>query len=220
MKKSTKNERQVLRLMAEQVRSESEIAERLVAENPGLHPITAYIMASDQESANLFGARFLEGEATFAQAQALIGSYARFGWAVEQYQAGRVGADEFFAALPELWTGSDPDDTDLRFYAIWKEAHERNGGVVCDSDQHLPSGSFPIYRGQMPDAELGFSWSTSLDVARKFARGAGARVPQPGIVYQARVQAPAVLAYLTARGEDEVIVGPGMVRNLTNLGGV
>jgi hypothetical protein len=74
--------------------------------------------------------------------------------------------------------------------------------------QPLPGkGPFTIYRGVAGNGQArrvrGFSWTISLQRAKWYATRLG--LPNPA-VYQTVVKADAILAYVTARGEDEMIV--------------
>ena len=202
------------------IEEESIEVERLIRENAGLNPLTAFIMAQDICAGKRVDLLFRDGKMDFNRACFLIGSYARFDFAVRWYKDGLIEADLFFQELPELWVGSDPDDTNLEYYAIWMEARKRNGNQpVCDGSP-LPVGRYNVYRGQLENQMIGFAWSLDYEVARRFAKGAGSRVPQDGVVYKAEIDASMPLAYLTARNENEVIVGLDLVQNLKNMGKV
>jgi hypothetical protein len=66
-----------------------------------------------------------------------------------------------------------------------------------------------VFRGQMPDDPFGIAWSLSEETARRFAHGVGVRAPTPmGVIYQGVIIRSRVMAYLTERGEQEVILCP------------
>jgi len=107
---------------------------------------------------------------------------------------------ELIEMLPDLWRGSDPDDTDPQYLRLWKTAWLANGRRTVRDGPHLPKGrTVRCYRGQDADAPLGIAWSLDRRVAEKFARGAGTRQSnRSGMVFETEVPRTAVLAYLTA----------------------
>lgn len=130
---------------------------------------------------------------------------------------------EIFPILCELWRGSDPDDTDPRFEDLFKRAKSYTTRVTPMYDAvPLGSGTDPItvYRGEpgillhaRPDQIGGLSWTTDINTAIKFATGATMRSPHPvGTVLKGEVRYEDVLAYITGRGEWELIVPPEDVR--------
>ena len=188
------------------------IRERIMAENPKLPVLTALIMSGDIYAAQQ-AERFLhEGEITWAQALSACGSYSRVDAALRWQEEGYATRDELLDRWPDLWVGSDPDDTDPRFLEVWKEARDRRTYVV--TDQHgLPPGEYlRVYRGQMPGDEVGIAWTLDRLMAQKFANGASLRVHTIGVVLSGTVKRSDILAYLTARNESEVIVAPSRVK--------
>jgi hypothetical protein len=192
---------------------QSEEADELVAKHPGLSHVTAFIMAGDNRSAERAYGYLKSGEWDVDKAINLTGSYARLAFADRLYEEGLLPLATYHRMLPELWRGSDPDDTDPRWLRLWKQARIRKGRLIHDG-KPLPKrgrvdGQVVIYRGQPADAPLGIAWTTDKKIAEKFANGAGARVPTPGgVVIVGNVHPDAVLAYLTGRTESEVIVDP------------
>jgi hypothetical protein len=65
-----------------------------------------------------------------------------------------------------------------------------------------------VFRGQMPDDPFGIAWSLSEETARRFAGGVGVRAHVDGVIYQGVIIRSKVMAYLTERGEQEVILCP------------
>ena len=191
------------RLMEHQERV-GEIASELYAKTSSLG-ITAYIMAGDLASAERMERIVAEGKLTALQALNYIGSYARFDFAVKH-----LPDEDLFPLLPELWSGSDPDDTNPAYLALWNRAFAANRNrIIYDSQAlKLPRGKWlMVYRGQSKGDPLGIAWSTELSVAERFARGASMRRPIPNpVVYSTPVQRCFVRAYLTGRGEHETII--------------
>ncbi|MCI0393266.1 MAG: hypothetical protein MOB07_31440 [Acidobacteria bacterium] len=178
------------------------VLQALLKEQPRLG-VTADIMATDIVSGELMWAEVESGRRPAEEVVWCVGSYARLEWAM------RHCSDKFVLEnLPKLWAGSDPDDTQPEYLALWRRAFERNGRkVVCD-ERPLPAlYRYHLYRGQERSEPQGISWTLDRDIACKFACGAGVRRPLEDPVILERFAHPdLVLAYLTGRGENEVII--------------
>lgn len=197
--------------MARRIERQNEIVLRLAAKQPTLNFITAFIMSGDLAAAEEVEAEFAAGKLTFEQAQVFCGSYARFDFIVRQVELGRVKPEEAYALLPEVWSGSDPDDTEPRFLEFWKAAYRWHESRPFFDGKKLPGMRPTLYRGQDRIAKgAGIAWSLSKTVAKRFARGAWARQSdRDGIILVAKnVPASLVMAYITGRGEEEIIVDP------------
>jgi hypothetical protein len=186
-----------------------EIADDLLAKNPGLPFVTAIVMSNDLASAERNEAAVKAGDLPAERAVWLTGSYARLDFACKMVQQGRLDHDWLLENLPELWRGSDPDDTEPLYLNLWLAAWEANWREPITDGEPLPDGdTLTVYRGQMPGGGFGIAWSLDADTATKFAKGAGIRNPMAGTVYTGHVRRADVLAYLTGRGESEIIVDP------------
>ena len=182
-------------------------ASRLVSEQ-GMAPLTAIIVAGDLVGADEWTARVNAGDYPAEKAAWLVGSYARLDWAIEH-----CDRDWVVSNLAELWRSSDPDDTKLSVYLpLWKDAAFRSEDGYVRDGKPLPRGRFTeLYRGQMPNDPHGMAWTTDVDVAHRFAKGAGVRVRTAGIVVRGFAWRQDALAYLTGRGEAEVVIDPRKV---------
>lgn len=209
-----------IKALDERARRDQLAYERLAKKYPGLNPITLIVMASDYSNLPEVAQMFASGEWDFKKSCFMLGSYARFEWAVEQLNAGRVDPQMFYKMLPELWSSSDPDDTDPSFLAVWRKAATLRGGKYLRDGRPLPRQEvLTIYRGQAnEDDEPGFAWSLDFDVACQFARGASLRVPTPGVILRGYVSRKHVYGYMTGRHEDEVIVSPAVVHGIEIVG--
>ena len=208
----TKEDKTRLREMEAWVNRHSQIMDDLHKANPDLPFVTLAVMASDQQSAEKADELLAAGE-PFDAVRHIVGSYSRLTWTVGKYSEGLISHAELLDEWPELWRGSDPDDTDRRWLQIWREAYQRAGRTVLDEGVPLPPGRLTLFRGQMAGDPLGIAWSLDRGIAAKFANGAGFRTAvMGGIIIVARVRRDRVLGYLTGRGESEVIVDPGDVR--------
>jgi hypothetical protein len=197
------------------------IAADLVAKSPGLHPLTALIIAGDIQSADRASAEVAAGmDAT--EAYVMVGSFARWDWVVTMVKAGAIPMAWFVENIADLWRSSDPDDTNPEYLAIWQRVYASTGGVIRDG-RPLPKGKdglLRIYRGGSASTVAhGFAWTTDPKVARKFAVTHGQRQPMAGgVVITGLVRPSSVLAYLTERSESEVIVDPRLVTDVHRIG--
>lgn len=180
------------------------IVEKLLADDPSLG-ITAYIIAGDLLTAEQNAEMVQSGEAKAQDLVWRVGSFARLDWAI------KYCSDAFVLEnLPRLWVGSDPDDTKPEYLALWRRAFERNGSAIIWDHNPLPfQDEYQVYRGQRMSDPIGISWSLNEDVAQSFAEGAGVRrTLTDGVIVEQTVPRERVLAYLTGRDEDELIVIP------------
>lgn len=194
-----------------------------IHDKTGVPYITAFVMAGDRMSAERSLKYVEDGTWDWERALALTGSYARLDLAWTLVEKGHMTREQLLGELPALWRGSDPDDTDVRWLLLWQEAWTHNGEyTIYDGATRLPKGNHRapvvVYRGQPEGAEFGIAWSTDRGIAEKFAGGAGLRTPAQGVTWRGLVARDKVLAYLTERGEYEVIVDPKWVTALTKVG--
>ena len=192
-----------------------------IAERTGVPAITAFIMAADHQSAEQATA-MVEGGVPVPDALATIGSYSRIGWLLDMAEQGHIDRRAVLTELPRLWPMADPDDTDPRMLLAWYGAWRHNRRRIIIDGEALPPGrTFFIFRGQGRDSPLGIAWTLRMDVALKFAMGAGVRVPggvPSPVIYQSRVHRRQIMAYLHRRGEAEVIIDPAMLYLVTVAG--
>lgn len=200
-------------IAAQEMERDAKRATELMDKDPSLPFISALVIARDMASADRSMEWLREGKYDWGRAEVFCGSYGRLDLRVRAWEEGLITDEQALAAedLPHAWSGSDPDDTDPRFLALWKSAFAANGGTYLrDGDDTLPGISvLTIYRGQDYGARFGIAWSLDPMVAAKFANGAATRQHnRGGVVYRAIVERSKVLGYMTGRGEAEVIVDP------------
>lgn len=189
------------------------MVDTVVHENPALPAITALVIAMDRMGAER-AERMVADGVPVMDAYPFVGSYSRIGWLLDRADRGDLTRAEALARLPEEWPDADPDDTDPRFLAAWMEAWNANGKRLLTDEPRstLPAGRFlTIFRGQSAGDRPGIAWSLARNVAERFANGASVRVPggiPNPVVLEARVHRRQVFAYMTHRGESEVIVNP------------
>lgn len=181
-----------------------------LAEETGIPGLSAYIIASDIDSRST--ADEMLRTKPFWIASAFVGSYARLAWVVDHLEAGDVPREEVLDRLPMMWRGSDPDDTDPRFLALWQAARSRAGGYLRDGKPIPRHAVLDVYRGQRARDPFGIAWSLDPKVAQRFQRTGGLRQNIPdGLLFKARARRADVLAYLTGRGESEVVIDPRLL---------
>lgn len=197
---------------------QQETAARLSREQ-GIPYIAAVVIAGDLSQVER-AKRWTEKGLDPRTAASFVGSYGRLDYVLWAVTNGYAERDWLLGNLPDLWRGSDPDDTDPRYLDLWREAKAENGGVyVADTTivplPVQPDGTVVIYRGQFNrlDPANGIAWSTDSAIAEKFARTGGLRgvINNRGRVHRGRIHVDNVLGWLTQRGESEVVVDLGKV---------
>jgi hypothetical protein len=129
---------------------------------------------------------------------------------------GPVSDDELRDILRDHWPRCDaPGSVTDELLALFRRA-----GYVSDTSQRL-TGEVAIYRGTLgEDPREGLSWTLSEEQARWFASRGARGVPRDRstqTVWRATVDASQILGYFVERGEDELIVAPESIRDLTRL---
>jgi hypothetical protein len=161
--------------------------------------IDALIRGSRHKRA-LIAARVRRGD--LVGALNLYGHADRLNAVVRWWQAGRGPLRD---VLAQAWTSTEwPGDPIVLWRAI-------AAGDRIEDGEPMPTGDpLTIYRGQGVDDEyVGISWTLDRSRAEWFA----ATIPrvgprEDGVVIEGRVARSAILGYLTARNESEVIVDP------------
>jgi hypothetical protein len=196
-----------------QMERQSVIATELMDADPKLPFISAFIIAGDRLSAERSMEWVTEGKMSFKEALPWVGSYGRLPFMLWAHDNGHVDRATLVKMVPEYWSSSDTYRT-TEFLPLFKEARQMNGGRYVHDGKGLPRAkTLRIYRGQDTDAPLGIAWTLLYGVAEKFALGAATRQrDRGGTVFAADVPRSAVLAYLTGRGEGEVIIDPSSLR--------
>lgn len=155
--------------------------------------LTQIVMEGDRESANLASERLKAGDVKPEELVWLIGSYARFQWAVENCSPEYIKEN-----LMELWVGSDPDDSCIEYLKLFKAG---------DYIEDLPEKArLRVYRGQ-EKGKFGISWTLDKEVAEMFAQTGGGRGRiDNGEVISFMIDREKVIAYSNKRNEKEVIL--------------
>lgn len=218
MKKKTVYEK--LQDEAELYKRQEVIMQKLQKKHPTWSRVTLFVLSGDLAHSEKVDALFQAGEISFDEAQNAMGSFARWDWLMKQYRAGTINPVKFHENMCHWWSASDPDDTDKMSLEMFKNARAASpvipnrGQYLSDEHESLPLTEFlTVYHGQdLYEKKIGFAWTLDLAIAKKFAAGAWARAPRPGFVLKGVVERINILAYITGRGEQEVIVQPKLVK--------
>jgi len=189
-----------------------------LARKQGIPYISAVVIAGDITSGERSKA-WVERGLDATDAVGFVGSFARLDFVVWAVDHGHLSNEYLMENLPDLWRGSDPDDTDPRFLQLWKRAWLADEATIFDSPKGMTlldiatDGEWvKVYRGQVGDPKQapGIAWSTDWKVANKFAKTGGLRgvIDLGGYVLTRWVRREDILAYLVGRGESEVVVDP------------
>jgi len=159
--------------------------------------------------------RMLERSSTFDRND----HFAQF---VAWYMAGRLTPEQIGEHLLEAWVGAEwprgiAEDAGLDTHGI--VGMFRAAGFLCDAPAVAPpSRPMHLYRGCSESGAAGFSWTTSLETARWFAKRearfavAGVRDPEDDgspVIIAAMIDPAHILATVTeGRSEAEVIIDP------------
>lgn len=196
---------------AEEMEQRNVIVDQIMKDDPKLGLVPALIIAGDKMSYDKAW-KMLEAGIEFDHAVHHVGSFYRLQFAHDAMKAGYTTREHILEDLESLWRDSDPDDTKPEYFALWMDKYHANGNqIIYDTEKELKANQkvFTIFRGQDEDGTLGIAWTTDIEVAQRFAAGAGTRQRnRQGIVYKAKIKRQHILAYLTGRNESEVIVNP------------
>ena len=199
-----------------QHQAQADRATQLMNGDPNLNYLAAFIIAGDQLAGER-SQRWVKMGLDPQLAMGFVGSYSRLDFALWAVSEGYMDRSVLIDVLPGLWRGSDPDDTDPRFLQLWKEAHSLAGVTILDNeDQPLPIHTdiygdpwLVLYRGQLTLDGEGIAWTTDYAIASKFATTGGLRgTRRSGHVLARWAHPKDALAYLTGRGESEVVIDP------------
>lgn len=123
--------------------------------------------------------------------------------------------------VAEAWSGND------RLREGMFGLLRRVAPLLCpDGGEPLPAGTLTVYRGNLGEEPGGGSWTLDPEVASRLSTlASGPRGMFLGIyredgiptVWRGDADASAVLGYFGGRGESEVVLEAGSVRNVTKI---
>lgn len=201
----------------QELTARSNLASEFMESDLHLDFVNAMILAGDQLTEERSRNWVESGQMMPLEALSYVGSYNRFNFAYELDEQGKLPPGWFLDNILELWRDSDPDDTDERFLTAWRSAWIRNGYKYLRDGKALPRKKYlQIWRGQIENKPIGCSWSTDRRIAEGFARSGGLRQNRTdGVLYGYQVLRRDIIAYITGRGESEVIINPQYLRVMT-----
>ena len=128
--------------------------------------------------------------------------------------------DDYTNILESIWTNmefpnADANVTRKEWISYWKKADLTKIYSYEDLKflYNLPD-EFYIYRGLMEDAKLeALSWTLRLDKAIWFAE----RFNRHGKVYKAKCNKKDILAYLSSRNEEEIVIDWKKLRDIEEV---
>ena len=191
------------------------------------HPLVINMFHTDQENARINAAYLAKKQAVDdAMREKKWQSYIwmherpyRFDAMMEAIEAGGFDDPEtFWETVRAVWSDSE---NIVENYHDWMQVWDSDiphREFAMDKEERAELAAMPdeitVYRGVgHKDAQDGMSWTTDLDKARWFAqRFAGHNGRQPHVV-EGVIAKSQVLAYLTGRGESEIVAFPEDVRD-------
>lgn len=131
--------------------------------------------------------------------------------------------DEYWSLLADVWIDSE-NIPEMRH--IWDEllASPRSGRLsMMMDDERLEYDALPdtitVYQGHTEDRDDGWSWTTDPSIAQWFADRFANMEKSPGYVTTATVSKKDVHAFLTRRGESEILTDPETI-NIVSIDSV
>lgn len=126
----------------------------------------------------------------------------------DAWHRGDIDHDIMAAFIGPVWSGAEYPFTAMT-QSCWASLFRAAGFTVDGVPADRPCGTVRIYRGSIPALRRRWSWTSSLEVARRFSLGfgnGGFAGRQPGHVYAMEVDPPRILCVITTRGEGEHVV--------------
>ncbi len=117
----------------------------------------------------------------------------------------------------DAWPYNDwPTSYDIDWVSIFRQV-----GVLSDCEHEprcrLPAGTLQVYRGAIEEHVRHPSWSLSREVAEDFVERLTYRRRSDAQVWRAEVSHEFVLAYFCSQDQQEVVVDPAGLLNVTSL---
>lgn len=104
-------------------------------------------------------------------------------------------------AVAQAWAFSEPGSSSGLGTGFWVPMFRRNGFTHLGQPASPPDDAVDVFRGAVEEHRFGMSWTTDVEVARRFATAGMSSRPQ-GDIYVARVEPEYLLAYIN-EGHDE-----------------
>lgn len=133
--------------------------------------------------------------------------------------ADSMSDSDYWKTLAWVWTDSENIDEQPYLWETLLGAERGGRNQMMDDDEQTALAAFPdqfdVYQGHTDDRNDGWSWTVDIDVALFFAhRYASVRKKQP-VITRGTAERDAVIAYLNGRGEQEILINPAELTNLS-----
>ena len=128
--------------------------------------------------------------------------------------SGTLWGEDLQRVLAAAWVDMEGDDTPDEPLIAQVLVTFKRLGYTTDSGRPQPDKALTIYRGGPPHR---LAWSRDLETARWFARRWVKFGANKETVYRAVAPPRAVLAQFDGRGEEEVVVEPAELVDVTNI---
>lgn len=202
-------------------RDEGSIADQLTSADPRLLPETVGQMARDfaempdpEELLRPRGSEMPNATDLLRVVLSDVGPYARMRFYLTALDSGMFSWGQAGRMFPLVWSVSRIHRADPRLFTLWERIYRE-----CHRspwlDAPFPQGRYiKVFRGQDAVSSHGYSWTTSLDVAKRYATGeASGRANEAPVILSGRVASRLVYAYISKAGEEELITAPVNVRS-------
>ena len=192
-------------------RSEADIADQLRSGDPELTDQTVQAMAGDL--AKMPDPAELDTSDPNNILRAVlsdVGPYARMRYYLKAMDDGVFApTQQFIRLFPVVWSVSRLHRSDPRLLTLWERVYRESHRNPWRDDIFPPGRYIPVFRGQDATSSPGFSWTTSREVAERYATGeASGRVNASPVILSGRVSSRLVFAYVSRAGESEIIAAP------------
>ncbi|GAS90489.1 hypothetical protein [Mycolicibacterium brisbanense] len=134
-----------------------------------------------------------------------------------------LSRSDMAGVVADVWSDAEYPARAFDDPQIWTHLFVANGYSHDGEKADRPTESVVLYRGCTHEGRFGMSWTSDVEMARRFAYG-GLRGRAQGQVYTAVVAPEHLLAYIgerSGRGESEYVVDPSGLsdHNVTVLSG-
>lgn len=127
----------------------------------------------------------------------------------DMWTAGNLNISRYPAVVTGTWSMYDWP-TRVLDEDTWVEMFDEAGYTHDGEPAEPPAKPVTVYRGCSTDARFGMSWTTDVELARRFASGTMYAYPIPGQVYVFTAPPVSLLAFIheSGRRESEYVIEP------------
>ncbi|MGW1278044.1 hypothetical protein ACWD4V_13970 [Streptomyces tsukubensis] len=150
---------------------------------------------------------FAADKVTGSELQLLIGMAGRdYGplFLSDADEHGKITPAETASVIGDIWSMAEYPDRKLG-HDEWRRLFAVAGFTIDGAPHPQPTETARLYRGSVPERRADWSWTSSIDVALRYARGHVTGRTRGGL-WVCDVPPAHMLAINTGRGEDETVV--------------